>query len=187
MEAMTANDRHLIVEQLASSEARLLEAVDGLTERQWSFKEAPERWSIAENLEHLVLFEDFIRGVVERAIDGPPEPDKIALSLGKGTLVYGLAHSHDAKLKCRDAVRPTGRWADMAEAIHEFRKTRAQTITFSKETEANLRRRSFAHLTLGDLDGYQWLLLLSQHTLRHVHQIREIKATRAYPVSPPRR
>ena len=34
---------------------------------------------------------------------------------------------------------------------------------------------------LGDLDGYQWLLLLASHTDRHVAQMQEVKAQPGYP------
>jgi hypothetical protein len=34
---------------------------------------------------------------------------------------------------------------------------------------------------LGDLDGYQWLLLLASHTDRHVAQMEEVKAQAGYP------
>jgi hypothetical protein len=34
---------------------------------------------------------------------------------------------------------------------------------------------------LGDLDGYQWLLLLASHTERHVAQMDEVKGQAGYP------
>ena len=74
-----------------------------------------------------------------------------------------------------------------AQAVLEFKRTRASTNAFSNQVEGDLRRCFFAHLTLGDLDGYQWLLLLSRHTLRHVLQIQAIKTDPAYPVSFQRR
>jgi hypothetical protein len=45
---MEIQERQLVLDQLASSEARLLELVEGLTPEQWSFRETPERSSIAE-------------------------------------------------------------------------------------------------------------------------------------------
>jgi hypothetical protein len=35
---------------------------------------------------------------------------------------------------------------------------------------------------LGDLDCYQWLLVVGQHSLRHALQIGEIKASAGYPL-----
>ena len=51
---MEAAERQVVIDGLASSEARLLALVEGLTPAQWNFHETPERWSIAENIEHVI-------------------------------------------------------------------------------------------------------------------------------------
>jgi DinB superfamily len=63
---MEPEERRVVLEELASSEARLLQLVEGLTQEQWRFRETPERWSIAENIEHCVVFERFIMGVIAK-------------------------------------------------------------------------------------------------------------------------
>ena len=45
----------------------------------------------------------------------------------------------------------------------------------------SLRAHFFPHIAFGDLDCYQWLLLVGQHSLRHALQIEEIKASAGYP------
>ena len=165
---------------LATSEARLLKLVEGLTPAQWSFRETPERWSIAENVEHLILFEEFIRGAVARTLEGLAEPEKKAEVGLKEPLVLGLAEARSVRFTAREVVRPAGRWPDTAEMIAELRKTRARTVAFVEETQAELREHFFAHVAFGDLDCYQWLVLLGQHTLRHALQIEQIMADPAY-------
>ena len=180
---MYAREREFVLEQLAASEVRLLGLVEGLTPAQWSFREGPERWSIAENIEHCVLFEDFILGAILRSLDGPAEPQKRSEAAEKEHLVLSLANGRNVKLNAREVVRPVGRWPDRAELIAEFRRRRARTIGFAEECQADLRGHFFAHITLGDLDCYQWLLVLSKHAMRHALQIEEIKADPAYPAS----
>jgi hypothetical protein len=172
---MTQAEREFVVGELRASEARLLEAVRGLTEEQWRFREAPERWSIAEVVEHLVVWESFMLGAIQGALDRPAEPEKQALVVGKDSLVLGLATSRDKPLKSREAARPTGRWSDLGEMLAEFRARRALTVEFAESTQADLRCHFFAHVAFGDLDCYQWLVVMGQHTLRHVEQIEEIK------------
>jgi len=180
---METHERQLVMEQLASSEARLLELVDGLTPEQWSFRETPERWSIAENIEHVIAFEEFITGVIAKVMEGPAEPDKKALAAGKEHLVLGLANARSIKFNAREVVRPVGRWPDTNELIAELRKRRALTFAFAAETQADLRDHFFPHIAFGDLDCYQWLVVMSQHGARHALQIEEIKAHPAYPGS----
>ena len=45
-----------------------------------------------------------------------------------------------------------------------------------RRVQGDLRSHFFAHVAFGDLDCYQWLVAMGQHTLRHVAQIEEIKA-----------
>ena len=177
---MEIRERQFALEELASTEATLLELVDGLAPEQWSFRETPERWSIAEIIEHLILFENFILRTIATVLDAPSEPGKKALAAGREALVLGLANSRSTRIQAREVARPVGNWPDTEELIAEFRKTRARTMKFAAETETDLRGHFFPHLAFGDLDCYQWLLVLSRHGARHALQIEEIKADPAY-------
>jgi DinB superfamily len=171
---MDVREREFVVEQLAASEARLLGLVEGLTAAQWGFREEVDRWSIAEIVEHLVVFEGFITTAVTNALQEPADPEKMALAAAKEPLVLGLAQSRGMKLKAREATRPVGRWVDGAALVAEFRAARARTIVFAVEAECDLRAHLFPHIAFGDLDCCQWLVVLGQHTLRHCLQIGEI-------------
>jgi hypothetical protein len=177
-----ARERGFVLEQLEASEARLLGLVEGLSPVQWGFREDAERWSIAEIIEHLVVFEGFITAAVTNALAGPAELEKMALAGAKEPLVLGLAESRDKKLKAREATRPVGRWMDGAELVAEFRKARARTIAFAAETECDLRGHFFSHIAFGDLDCYQWLVVIGQHTWRHGLQVEEILGDVRFPV-----
>jgi len=174
-------DREFVLGELASSEAWVLRLVEGLTAAQWGFREAAERWSIAEILEHLVVFEGFIMGRIAQALAEPAELEKKASAAGKEALVLGLAGARETKFMAREVVRPVGRWADPAVLAGEFRAARARTVAFALETEAALRDHFFAHIAFGDLDCYQWLVLLGKHSARHALQIEEVLACSGFP------
>jgi len=180
---MKKEERQFVLQQLAASEARLLELVHGLTPEQWNFRESPERWSIAEILEHLVVFEKFINEIIAKVMAAPAEPEKKAVAAQKEPLVLGLANSRSTKLNAREVVRPTGRWPNTAELIAELSSRRAQTVAFAVASKADLRDHFFPHIAFGDLDCYQWLMVIGQHMARHAQQIEEVKAHPAYPTS----
>jgi DinB superfamily len=180
---MTTQERQLVLEQLASSEARLLGLVEGLTVAQWGFREAEGRWSIAENVEHCILFEEFIRGVIARTLEGAAEPEKMVEAAAKEALVLGLAERRATKFSAREVVRPVGTWVDMGEMVAEFRKTRARTVAFVEGVQGDLRGHFFPHVAFGDLDCYQWLVVLGQHGARHALQIEEVKRDVGYPAA----
>lgn len=180
---MSPEEREIVVEGLKSSEARLLELTDGLTPRQWDFREEPDRWSTAEIIEHVIVFENFLVGVIRKLLEEPAEPNRRIIAQGKDSLVLGLAHSRQEKITGREATRPNGRWTDTAAMLSELRRVRAETIAFALEIDAELRDYFFKHVSFGDLDCYQWMILLGQHSLRHAFQIEQIRRHPDYPAS----
>jgi hypothetical protein len=63
-------DISLIIAEAAEARARLLDRVRVLTSEQGAFKPDPAEWSIAENVEHLVLAEQGAVNRVWAAADG---------------------------------------------------------------------------------------------------------------------
>jgi hypothetical protein len=55
-------------------------------------------------------------------------------------------------------------------------------VEFAEETQADLRSHFFLHIVFGELDCYQWLVAMGQHTLRHVAQIEEVMRDPGFPV-----
>ena len=179
---METHERQLVLDQLISSEGRLLQLVKGLTPKQWTFRETSERWSIAENIEHLIAFEIFVARAIARAINTPAEPDKKAQSPTKDPIVLGLASTRSIRFDARKSVHPIGKWSNTTKMVSELRKTRARTLAFAAVTDADLREYFFPHIAFGDLDCYQWLVVVGQHATRHALQIEQIKANPAYPL-----
>ena len=180
---MEPGERKWVLEQLTTSEGRLLGLVEGLTAAQWEFRETEGRWSIADNVEHCVLLEEFILGMIERALAGEAQPEKRANAMGKDAQVraLGSASARATKLSAREVVRPVGTWTDRAEMLAMLRRARARTMAFASETNADLRSYFFPHIAFGDLDCYQWLVVLARHAERHAMQIEEIMVHPGYP------
>src|SRR4030081_2831776 len=75
-QTLTAADRHRALQYLESTKQGVLDATAGLSEAQWNFKPAPDRWSVAEVTEHIATAEGFLRGmIVEKVMTAPPRPD----------------------------------------------------------------------------------------------------------------
>jgi DinB superfamily len=56
---------------LETNKKGVLDATRGLSEAQWNFKAAPDKWSVAECAEHIAAAEDFILGIVVQGRAGP--------------------------------------------------------------------------------------------------------------------
>jgi hypothetical protein len=52
-QSLTQADRDRAMKYLESTKQGVLDATAGLSETQWNFKSAPDRWSVAEVSEHI--------------------------------------------------------------------------------------------------------------------------------------
>jgi multidrug efflux pump subunit AcrA (membrane-fusion protein) len=59
---------------LQQTQSALVGATKGLSEAQWKFKPAPDRWSVAENLDHIVLVQERVLGPILDQLANAPAP-----------------------------------------------------------------------------------------------------------------
>src|SRR3989442_4847503 len=72
-QALTQADRERSVKYLQQTRDGVVGATKGLSEAQMKFKPAPDRWSVAETLEHIALAEDFLlQNISEKIMKAPP-------------------------------------------------------------------------------------------------------------------
>jgi hypothetical protein len=158
----------------------VIEATKGLSEAQFKFKAAPDRWSVAETLEHIALAEDFIFGIttdkVMKAPAGAPDRDYKKTD----AMVLAMVPDHSHKAQAPPPLVPTGKWTP-AESLDHFLKSRAKTIEYMKTTP-DLREHVVTDDPLGQpMDGYEFLLFIGAHSERHTKQILEVKADPNFP------
>src|SRR5580692_11460502 len=65
---VTLAEKDRALQYLESTKTNVLEATEGLSEAQWNFKSASDRWSVAQVMEHIAAAEDFIRGALKEKI-----------------------------------------------------------------------------------------------------------------------
>jgi hypothetical protein len=174
-------ERKRVLEQFAASEAHLLRLIDGLTPEQLAFRGAPDRWSIGETVEHVVVVENAILRTISQRIEQPstrterPNPAAMDAALWKHTA------NRTRRVQAPERARPTGKFTVAVEAVESVRTTRGRTVEFVQTSEGDLRGHVFPHIVFGDLDLYQWLIFLSLHGSRHAEQIEEIRADPGFP------
>ncbi len=181
-QTLSQHDRDFAINSLQATRKLFLESVAGLTPEQWSFKAAPDRWSIAECAEHIAVSEDFIFGLVrDQVLKSPAAPEKKAEVKVTDEQILELLPNRSQKFQAPEPIRPTHRWASPDETVAHFTQSRDDHIKYLETTQDPLRDHYMQHPAMGMLDGYQWILLMSGHTERHTAQINEVKADPKYP------
>jgi uncharacterized damage-inducible protein DinB len=179
---LTAPERELAVKELQRTHDKFLQSIAGLSQQQWTFKPAPDRWSVAEVAEHIAVAESAIFGLVQKQLmTSPATPEKREQVKGKDEIILEKVPDRSHKVQAPEFLRPTGRWATEADLTRAFEDSRKATMDYVRTTNDDLRDHFLDHPVLGPLDGYQWLLLISAHSERHTAQIEEVKADPNFP------
>src|SRR5438132_13568417 len=105
---ITATERAHAINLLQQSQAEFLSLVDGLTEAQWTFKPGPDRWSVGETAEHIMLAEGTLFAQVEKAIASAPNPEWEKKTAGKTELLERVMVDRSHKAQAPEAIRPQG-------------------------------------------------------------------------------
>jgi hypothetical protein len=177
---VTKADRDTLVAHLKKTEAAFLKSIDGVSDAQWAWKSAPDRWSVAETAEHITKSEDLLRGMAEGTMKAPATPEILAKTKGKEEMILKTIPDRSQKFKAPEPLVPAGSFASKAALIEAFKAARAKTLALAGGT-ADLRAHAATGLPMGEMDTYQTVLFLSAHTERHTKQIDEVKTTAGYP------
>jgi hypothetical protein len=172
-----ARERSFGMSYLHAVRKQILDAIEGLSDAQWHFKPGPERWSIAEVMEHLVASGHGIWAMVNQALTNP------ASGAGGSTTDEALLKTitdRSQRAQAPAEIRPVGRFRNRLEASAEFKNALDPLIAFLETTQEPLRQRRFA-FGPSLLDAYQGVLAVAAHAERHLKQIQEVKSSSGYP------
>jgi DinB family protein len=176
---VTQEEKDKALQYLEATKKNILEATKGLSETQWNFKAAPDKWSVAQVMEHISAAEDFIRGMVKEKVMMAPagDPGRDVKKTDEAVLMMVPDRSH--KAQAPEPLVPSNRFGSPEGSIKHFVESRMATEDFLKTT-TDLRSH-VADSPLGKLDGYEFVLFIAAHSERHTKQINEVKADPNFP------
>mgnify|MGYP002223861719 CR=1 FL=1 len=179
---MTMEERAKLIQWLNESQAETLAAVEKLSDAQWNWKAAPEKWSVAECVEHIMLAESTLMAQAEKALAAPPNPDWAEKTKGKAEFIERVMVKRQGKAQAPEAIVPMGKIA-RAELMKKLREARARTLKFAETTQLPLKAHTSEHPfpVFGTLNAYQWVIYIPLHNIRHNQQIAEVKANLNFP------
>jgi hypothetical protein len=167
-------DRQRLIAHLEMTEAWLADELKGLTAAQQAYRVSKDSWSILNVVDHLAVAEPQYWQTLKESMKNPP-PAGGDISEA-AILWYGVDRTQ--RNRTAEAREPQGQFADTAAALAAFRKLRREMIEYARSTSDDL----YAHRYLDSkMTLYQWFVMISAHSQRHILQIREIKAAAGFP------
>src|SRR2546427_10339716 len=133
-QSLTLAERDKALQYLESTRQGVIDATKGLSSAQWNFKAAPDRWSVAECVEHIAAAEDFIRGmIVEKVMKSPARPaGEDAAAIDAMVLAQIPDRSH--KAQAPDPLKPTNRYGSPEASLKHFVEARRATEDYLENT-----------------------------------------------------
>ncbi len=179
---MSAPERTQVLNWLDESHKEFFAAIEGVTDEQWKWKPAPERWSVGETAEHIVLAEAMLFDFVKQAMAAAPNAAWEEKTKGKTEFIVRVMPSRQGKAQAPEPIVPHENLT-RAQVKERFDKQRIAIVKFATSTEAPLKEHTAEHPfpVFNTLNAYQWLIYVPLHTMRHDKQIAEVKATPGYP------
>src|SRR5215475_264393 len=139
-DTLTQAERDKGIAELEGSKKAFLDSIKGLSEAQWKFKAAPDRWSIAECAEHIALSEGFIFGrITDGVMKTPLTPDKRSATAGKDDKLVTMLQDRSHKATAPEPIDPTKKVMTHEDSVKLFLESRAKSVDFIKTTQEDLR------------------------------------------------
>jgi hypothetical protein len=168
-------DRQHLAAHFEMTGSWLSDEVAHLSPAQWRFRATPTSWSVLDCVEHLVLAETQYWATYKETIAGKPTKEE-SPSEDVDRLWYGIDRTE--RTKTVESETPKATFTELAPALSAFLALRTTMRNYVNTTQDDWRH----HLVQGwDRDTYQWLVMISAHSQRHILQIREIKHNANFP------
>ena len=177
----TEQDRTYLVTELTRSRDELIREIKGLSEKQWNFRESPERWSINQIVEHLSIWELLFQREISQAMAGGPQPSLQQKQQPDSVKLRFLMeeHPHITTEYTKPFTFSVPMGINKGENnIQWLLKLRNESLSYLSTTREDLRAY---YLKEGRGSIHQIYISTFGHTDRHLRQIRKIKAHPQYP------
>ena len=172
-----------------SATSQWLALVDGLSDTQANWRPAPDRWSIAQCMDHLNLTTGLLIAPLTAAIITARSKGALA----SGPFRYGfiarwflkaLAPRGSKPVPAPKLYRPSSSLLECTSVVSRFREVQKSCIAVAESADgldlARIRIASPA-LALMRFPLGIWLLATASHMLRHLNQAKDVRAHAQFP------
>ncbi len=180
-DGISKKEKKFAIAYLEDTRNDLANTINGLSEDQFNFKSAEDRWSVKECLQHIAITENSLWQWCETTIKAAPAPEKRAEIKTTDEQLIKMITDRSQKFQAAPEMKPEKSiYTTALDAFNGFKSSRETLIKYVKNTKEDLRN----HITqgpMGSVDAYQLILFIGAHSNRHTQQIAEILADPNFP------
>jgi hypothetical protein len=169
-----------LIAALDDSRRTLADAVASIPAARHQERPAPDRWSVAEILEHCARVEEgSTRLIAALVVAAPARPavDEAAGATGTAAAAHTVSRAvftnRTVRVPAPAFLHPSGA-VDAEAAWARLEAARAALLAEVHAADGRaLEAVTRPHPVLGPLNGYQWISAVAGHECRHALQVRE--------------
>ena len=178
----TENDRSYLLENLIRTKDLLVKETQGLSEKQWNFKESPDKWSIKEVVEHIAIWELLLQARISNSLAKGVKPELAATAVADSIFLDFIMeekpHVSTDYTKPFTYTLPMGLNSGKTN-MSWLLKMRNESIEWLKTATEDLRL--YPQFPADKKSLHQVYITLFGHSERHYRQIMKIKAHPDFP------
>lgn len=184
-------ERSAVLNELDRTTDAIRIEIENLSPAQWTFRESPDRWNIAEIIEHLEMQNQLHYREISIVQNSPQALEYRVITAGNDE--YFTKYATDTiKGQANWFLQPKGKFISKNATEDAFYLARSELRKLVVNTDADLRKqftfrapayqKDIEEVKIGEVrDLHQLLLTGIAHTDRHLDQIRMIKVHPQYP------
>ncbi|MEQ9403415.1 MAG: DinB family protein [Cyclobacteriaceae bacterium] len=166
---ISSEERLLIKNSMTLATSQLVETLSKLSEDEWTRRPADGGWTVAECMEHIVMAMPRQLTQLEQTLAQPADN---ANDL-KGNDAFVWMKILDRGVKFKTPLPPKSGNLSKAELLKTYEETASRFLKMLDDKGAQWRNH-FGQTPFGQADGYQLMILVPGHILRHHSQILEV-------------
>jgi len=175
------DDKSILKDHYQETIVKLQKSVSGLSKEQLHFKPSAESWSVSQCLEHIIITEKMIFGMIQENMEKPINPDEREKIKFSDEEILAMAADRTEKYKAPEILVTKGKYDDAEAALNDLKTQREELYSFIEATSIEALRNRVNESPAGFTDAYQSLLFITGHSNRHLLQIEEIKTSADFP------
>ena len=185
---LTEEEHAELLQLLDESRELLMGLIDGLSDEQWTFKQNPDRWSVAECTEHIVRSETALLEYARTAMSHDADAEWYERTKGKTNMLRQFMPNRrpmgQGGATAPMEIRPRENWSQ-AKAHEELNKIRSEVRAYAEAIDGPIKEHTEEHPfpVFSWLSAHDWLIYIPLHTIRHSRQIIEVQEDTNYPKS----
>jgi len=180
-DGISKKEKKAAISYLEETRDDLQATINGLSEDQFNYKPAEDKWSVKECLQHIAITENGLWQWTDGAIKAAANPDKRSEIKVTDEQLIKMITDRSNKVKTSPEMQPDkSQYTTALDALNGFKSSREKLIKYVKGSKDDLRNH-VAQTPVGWVDAYQMILFIGAHSNRHTQQIAELLADPNFP------